>query len=303
MYHLSGYLKRVRSIAIHPSNRGHWAELGHWGELARRVIALRSAVIRNVPLEFPYLNGTRIRCWPDTHASRSLAYYRVPDYAPMRFMQAYLRPGDDVLDVGANIGLYTVLAASLTNPSGHVDSIEPIPETARRLRENVELNDFASRVTIHELAVGSDAESVLMTDWREATNCVIASNAQANGIRVRAGRLDEIASRANYAFGKLDIEGREWDALKGAFRLLSARTPPVWIVEINGALFRYGHQVVPFLDWMSDLGFDPWTYDPDLRTLTPSRSAWDDVFFIARDRLPIIESRISGLRTSRDPGG
>ena len=121
-------VRRFGSVVRDPSNQGHWLEL------LKRVARLRLAVARGIPIEFPFLNGTRLRCWTDTHLSRNLAFYRIPDYPPMLFMLAYLRPGDNVIDVGANVGLYSVVAASLTRPGGRVDAVEAVPQTALRLR-------------------------------------------------------------------------------------------------------------------------------------------------------------------------
>ena len=216
----------------------------------------------------------------------------------MQFMMDYLHSGDDVLDVGENVGVYTVLAASLVNPGGTADAVEAVQATARRLIENVELNLLCDCVTVHHLAVGSEEDWVEMTTNQEAVNHMTADQGVAGPtVRVRAGRLDHIATRCNYAFGKIDIEGREWDAFRGAQGLLRDRNPPVCVVEVNGALFRYGHQVMPFVAWMAEFGFEPWTYEPDSRVLLREREkVWGDVFFVARDRLDLVKERIPRLR-------
>lgn len=245
----------------------------------------------------PFLNGTKIRCWPDTHAIRDLAYYRIPDYIQMQFLLDYLKPGDNVLDVGANLGLYTVLCASLVGAEGSVDSVEAVPETAKRLLSNVALNMFNTRVRVHQVAVGSDAEWAEMTTDREAANrMVLGATSPGPTVRVPVRNIDDIAGRPDYALGKIDVEGREWDAFRTAERILASHRPPVWIVEINGGLFEYGHQVSPFVEWMSGRGFDPWMYDLETRAFRRMvDNVWGDVFFIARDGMGLIQQRIPGL--------
>jgi hypothetical protein len=68
----------------------------------------------------------KIRCYPNSTSASSLIYCSgMPDFHEMRFMKDYLRKGDGFIDVGANIGAYTLLAASLVGSSGRVDSIHP----------------------------------------------------------------------------------------------------------------------------------------------------------------------------------
>ena len=296
---ITAYVNRLATILRHPSNRGHWLEV------ARRTLALRLALAGKRPVEFSFVNGTRIRCWPDSFAGRGLAYYRVFDYPQMAFMQSFLRGGDSVLDVGANVGVYTVVSGTLVGPAGHVDAIEALPDTADLLAQNIALNGLGAQVTVHQLAVGSDDDSVEFTTTEDATNHMIAAgmppqrDVVAATIRIPTGRLDDIATRSSYILGKIDIEGREWDAFRAAERLLAARTPPVWLVEVNGALFRYGHEVAPFVSWMGERGFDPFMYDPDSMVMRRVRQeVWGDVFFIARDQSSVVETRIPGLRFS-----
>src|SRR4051812_19210167 len=109
------YMRRALEIVRHPSNRGHLA-----GTL-QRMARFRYGVVRNRPVDLTVLGGMKLRCYPDSNIARSVAYYGVaPDFATMRFMEQYLRPGDAVLDVGANIGLYSVIAAALVGASGKV---------------------------------------------------------------------------------------------------------------------------------------------------------------------------------------
>jgi FkbM family methyltransferase len=67
-----------------------------------------------------------------------------------------LRPGDTVVDIGANIGSFTVLAASIVGPKGRVVALEPIEDTFSRLLENVELNGYRN-VECQRVAVGAKA--------------------------------------------------------------------------------------------------------------------------------------------------
>jgi hypothetical protein len=93
-------------------------------------VARRSKVI-------PF-HGTRIILPPHDPVSSSVLYYGLPDFKEMRFLLAWLSPDDVFIDVGANVGLYSVLAAGVRRAS--VAAFEPSSETSDRLLENVRLN-------------------------------------------------------------------------------------------------------------------------------------------------------------------
>ena len=71
----------------------------------------------------------KIRCYPNSSSASKIIYFSAfPDFYEMGFMKDYLRPGDNFIDGGANIGLYTILAASLVGNNGKVVAFEPSPE-------------------------------------------------------------------------------------------------------------------------------------------------------------------------------
>lgn len=78
-----------------------------------------------------------------------------------RLFSALVRPGDTVLDVGANIGAHSVALASFVGPAGRVHAFEPGAETAAFLRANVALNALEERVLVHQVAVGDGSEPML----------------------------------------------------------------------------------------------------------------------------------------------
>src|SRR5262245_5639961 len=86
-------------------------------------------------------DALRFQVYPDQTCT--LLYYGGRhELAEMAFMQRYLRPGDRVLDVGAHVGFYSLLAAKLVGLTGHIDAIEGDPKSAARLAENLALNGF-----------------------------------------------------------------------------------------------------------------------------------------------------------------
>lgn len=107
----------------HPANAHHrlraFAKAGAW-QVYKRVIGR--------PFTMRVYEDLRIRCYADSHQPGRLIYFGgLPDFEEMTFMQRYLRPGDGFIDAGANVGLYTLLAAKLVGPTGAVHAFEASP--------------------------------------------------------------------------------------------------------------------------------------------------------------------------------
>lgn len=145
-----------------------------------------------------------------------------------RFIENSVRAGMRVADIGANIGLYTLLMARLAGAAGRVHAFEPQAAMAGALRQNVELNR-AAQVVVYPYAVGAaagsgvlDADSLNSGDARlaPAGRHLPASNRSAAKPTVSIHALDEILEGEMLDFIKMDIQGWEGRALQGMSALL-----------------------------------------------------------------------------------
>ena len=76
-----------------------------------------------------------LRCYPDSPSASAMIYcHDSPDFHEMNFIRRYLRAGDTFLDIGANIGVYSLLAASRVGPSGRVVAFEPAKQASKKNR-------------------------------------------------------------------------------------------------------------------------------------------------------------------------
>lgn len=164
--------------------------------------------------------------------------------AEIAFVKQFLKPGMTVLDIGAHHGLYTLISSKIVGPEGRVFAFEPSRRERRALILNVWLNKIkfaiSRNVTVQGLAVGEeDTETDLYVadDWAGAFNSLRPPNVSASTskARVRVVSLDHWTAAHSVTtvnFVKLDIEGAELAALRGAQRLLAARPRPVLLVEV-----------------------------------------------------------------------
>ena len=136
-----------------------------------------------------------------------------------------VRPGATVLDVGANVGAYTVLFAQWAGAAGRVIAFEPSPETIAGLREHVRINAVADRVEIVDAAVSS-GEGTASFDCAGASGAnalVAADGGIAGAITVRTTSLDRFCESRGLrpSVIKIDVEGAELDVLRGARQTLA----------------------------------------------------------------------------------
>ena len=218
----------------------------------------------------------RFYCYPDNEfCKRMLLYGGLPDYHEMKFLIDYLAPGDAFLDIGANTGIYSLLAASMIGSEGCVDAFEPDERSRDRFSENIILNRFRG-IHIHPQAVGSTSEQVRFLRDRDVGNRIRTSldGGQAT-VELECVCLDEVAGERLYALGKMDVEGAEPLVLQGAQRMLAAGNPPVWLLELNGKLHDYGFAEWDLEQWLRDRGYDLARYDSSCRRLCFGERLWE----------------------------
>ena len=145
-----------------------------------------------------------------------------------------LKPGMNVIDVGANIGYYTLLAAKLVG-IGRVWSIEPEPQNFNDLTRNVALNGFLN-VTALNVAVGDRKgyTPLYVSAISAGTHSTVCtSNSSKTTISVEIRPLDDIIPRGTgIDLVKTDTEGGDFAVLRGAKRLISDNPKIVWVLEV-----------------------------------------------------------------------
>jgi FkbM family methyltransferase len=178
----------------------------------------------------------------------------------MNFLCDYLRAEDLFIDVGANIGVYSLLAARL--PGVHVVSFEPSQDAWHRLLENIELNGL-SNVTALRAAVTQRTGPVRITRGQDTINHLVhhtASNERTEIVSART--IDEVlkslTSPGPVALIKIDVEGSEVDVLASGSGALTRDTPAL-IVE-NNFPAEIDAMLTPF-------GYSFYTYKPESRRL------------------------------------
>ncbi|HST57932.1 MAG TPA: FkbM family methyltransferase [Longimicrobium sp.] len=195
----------------------------------------------------------RVRFFPSSVSSYAWIY---PDHVNEEegFVARTLQPGQTYVDVGANVGLLALRAASVVGASGTVVAVEAHPRTARFLRENVAMNGFGN-VQVESCAVGEARGTVSFSDRHSDDQNAV--DPAGGGLEVPMVPLDELlpASRVpRVHLLKMDVEGFELHALRGATDLLS-RVDRILIESSTSHSAKYGYTARAVYDLLRDAGF------------------------------------------------
>jgi len=204
------------------------------------------------------------------------------------FMLRFLRASDLVLDVGANIGIYTTFFAS---KGAHVYAFEPSRRAQVVLAQNVELNSSRDRVHLFSCAVGArDGTAFLTTNLASSNRLIEEKSPLSEEVELR--QLDSLVSEGDVegpvALLKIDVEHEYESVLRGARGIL-VRDQPVVVVEVwdggrtaRAFLEQLGYRVYAFDSWLNDL------------TEVGREFAGQANFIaIAESRLPSVRDRLS----------
>jgi FkbM family methyltransferase len=180
--------------------------------------------------------GERIRLDP---AHRQLGWNDLEYEA----FKAAVRPGAIVLDVGANLGAYTVLFAQWVGTTGRVYAFEPAPASRAALERQIALNEVGSRVLVRPEAVSaSSGARRFRADGLQGDNRLISPAATSvdRAIDVSVTSLDDFCERESVVPDviKIDVEGAELEALRGARRTIARAGGAAHIfVELHPSLW------------------------------------------------------------------
>ena len=190
-------------------------------------------------------------------------------YEPlMEFGHTLIKPGDVVVDGGANQGVFTCAFASAVGESGGVFAFEPLSYAFRRLQRNVELNGFSNCVLYNGALSDRAGEAVIDSSIGPVSASITRDFGGRCLDRVVTTTVDKAcASTSRLDFVKLDVEGAELATLRGARESIASHRPIV-VVEA-GNKEEYG----PVRDYLAGFGYRPHIFDESGR-LIPTGTAY-----------------------------
>jgi FkbM family methyltransferase len=226
-------------------------------------------------------------------------FARTYEPSELDFVRRFLRSGDTFWDIGANFGVYSVLAGSLVTAAGSVMAFEPLPAAFAWLEKN--LSQFGPWCRAENAAVGAQSGRRFLTtkSGLDPWATVLAAEAGVSGNLaarvVTPGEMLRNGARVP-SLVKIDTEGSELSILKGDADLLHAGDGPTFLIEFNEQAASIHNSGCQFLrSFLETRGYTLFSYrrrhwgEPVLQAL-PSASLYDDQNVVAtRDPNALLE--------------
>lgn len=227
--------------------------------IQRRLIDERNALV-----DFTMRDGSRVTSDLRSPTEAPVFWTGEYDAETVGFFKSHLKPGTVFLDVGANVGFYSIpIGRVLKTLHGRVEAFEPFLENAARVETLIARNELEGVVTLHRYGLSdADAEFAIHkgADERGATgNAYLADNdGAATTIVVRTRRLDDVAREYGWTrcdLLKIDVEGFEMQVFRGGVEFLK-RTRPIIVLEANDYWMKErGWTLADLLAFFTPLGY------------------------------------------------
>lgn len=214
----------------------------------------------------------------------------------IEFVRRLLKPGMNVIDIGANYGVYTLSMARAVAPDGKVYAFEPTRKTAHFLSAGVALNKFKQVQVINAALSNFNGDGILGVERNSELNRLVSQAAPDTAQEmVRVCTLDSCESAYGWTgidFIKLDAEGAECSIIEGGTHFFASHTPLLLVEFKHGQTFNF-----PLIPAFADIGYAPYRLVPGLHILVPFEveRAIDpfhlNLFFCKPDRAQLLEER------------
>jgi FkbM family methyltransferase len=277
----------LKSIIQHPINQHNKTEA-----LLRFIKWQVGSRLLPGPIIFPWVEGTKfIVSHGETGFTQNI-YCGLHDFSEMAYLLHVLTPKDLFVDVGANVGSYTVLACAGRGAQGYC--FEPIPTTYRKLMENIKINNLSENVKAFNIGISDNEEELLFTSDKDTMNHVLRDDDRTiNTIEIPVSKLDDILKDESPTMIKIDVEGFEGRVINGAIHTLANPKLHSIIMEKNHSCQKYGLSEDESIRNLNKMGFNEYTYEPMTRKLRKDinkNNKQNNLIFIRN--IELVEERI-----------
>ena len=221
-----------------------------------------------VPVIYPLLENSVLIVEKGMTGATGNIYTGLMEFDEMSFVLHVLRENDLFADIGANIGVFSVLAS--VNAGAKTIAIEPVPATYSRLVRNIQANEMSGKICPRQVGVGNEQGEFLFSTNHDTVNHVLSDREikeNVPAVKVNVDTIDKIFESECPCLIKMDVEGFEWPALQGAKRTMSDPRLKAIIIEINGSGSNYGISDDDIHSFLLNHGLRPFSYEPFSRSL------------------------------------
>ena len=259
---MKNILKKIYSnVESHLAGRG----------LDNNLIIKKSANFLKSQLKEDFVIVDDNKMFLDSQDSLRLSINGIYEEMETNLVKKIVKNGDIVIDVGANIGYYTLILAKLVGDGGKVFAFEPEQDNFRLLNKNIEINSYKNVVCENMAVSSSNGKCVLYLDHQnKGSHSLVDDGASKQTVEIKTISLDEYSFNSKISLIKMDIEGHEMKALNGMKNFLEKNSNIKIITEFSPTLLSYsGVKPKSFLKELTEYGFIIHNIDKKNRTISP----------------------------------
>ena len=235
----------------------------HVGRLLLKAFCSARKPRPSLPLVMPYDAGF-INLNLATEIGYKIMFHGYHDPSMARVLRHVTRPGSACIDLGANIGAYTLIMAFAAGPAGSVIAVEPHPEIAAELSKNLALNRLDNVTVINAALTQEDGETALFSRARDATNRLASSLRPSGGAGERTIPVKTISARVlesalenrSCDVIKIDVNGAEMIVLRELGEMISRRRPCLLVEHRKPFWDAFGARIEDAINLLHKWGYD-----------------------------------------------
>lgn len=252
-----------------------------------------SCLLNPYPIIYNFTENSKLIITKGLAGATGNLYCGLMEYNEMGFLLHFLRPADTFVDIGANVGSYTILASSQVKANSI--SIEPLQDTFKKLIDNILINKVEKNVKACNIGLGSEISKIHFTKSLDTINHV-ATKEEIDTIEVKIDTLDNLLMNEQCpSLIKIDVEGYENEVINGAEKTLENQSLKAIIIELNGSGLRYGFDDENIHLKLLQYGFKPYCYNPKAKELKALKTFGNHNTLYLRD-VNFIEERIKSSK-------
>jgi FkbM family methyltransferase len=222
----------------------------------------------------------------------------------LAIINSVLKEGERFVDVGANVGLMSLLAAKRVGPLGRVDAFEPLPEIRDLLYKSIEINNFHN-IHVHEHALGSSLGTMNIFRHPEVNRgsaSLAWGNTEDLKTEIAIDTLDHSLSQSSaqtVSMIKIDVEGWELEVIKGGQETFTRDPKPIACIEFSRSRPLHGGSLEEMFQLVQAFGYSGYILDKSKSTISRLKQIdissipdHDNVFFIPTNRINELDKNI-----------
>lgn len=228
----------------------------------------RIGLFKNVEIMGKFGNHTRAMFHINDWVQQLVYFFGtyINEDSSIQVWKQFVKESRVIIDVGANFGFYSLLSAGI-NPKANIFAFEPSPYILRSFRRNIELNNYEN-IYLQPVGVG-DKEGKFKLFVSDVNNTGMSSLVNRGEfskytVDVDVVSLDEFVvanSLSAIDLVKIDVEGNEFNVIKGMEEIIKINQPVIFIELLNDTLKNFGHHINDVFQFLSGMGYGCYEFD------------------------------------------